>query len=71
MINKLFGAVLAIAVGLVMLPIVITSGRAITHLANGTAIDLPTGVSALIGILPLIYVAILIGGVAYYIKFTD
>jgi len=71
MINKLIGAVLAIVVGVIMLPIVIETGRGITHMANGTAIDLPTGVAELIGLLPLLFVVIIVGGVVAYFKFRD
>jgi hypothetical protein len=70
-IKGLFSAVVGIAVGVVMLPIVITTGRGITHMANGTAIDLPTGVAELIGLLPLIYIVVLISGVAGYIYFSN
>lgn len=70
-IKGLFEAVVGIAVGVVMLPIIITTGRSITHMANGTAIDLPTGVAELIGLLPLIYVVILIAGVAGYVYFRN
>lgn len=69
MIDKLIGAVLAITIGVVLLPVIIDSTRAITYDVNGTPIDLPTGVASLVNIVPLLFVVIIIVGAIAYVKF--
>lgn len=65
MIDKLIGAMLAIVVGVVLIPVIIDSVDGL----NATALARYTGVSALTAILPLLFVIIIVGGAVMYFKY--
>lgn len=70
MINKLFGAMLGVVIGLALMPIVIdvTDDVVTTYGSAGTDV-LGTGLEALINIIPLLYVVLIVAGAVAYIKF--
>ena len=63
MINKLLGAMLAIVVGIAMLP---TITDVIAGLDTTT---LPTAVASLVDLLPILFVIIIVAGAVAYISF--
>lgn len=63
MINKLLGALLAIVVGVAMLP---TITDVIAGLDTTT---LPTAVASLVDLLPILFVIIIVAGAVSYISF--
>lgn len=66
MINKLIGAAIAVVIGLALLPVVL---EVIEDLVTGYTGEMGTGTETLVGILPLIYVVILIAGAVAFIKY--
>ena len=65
MIDKLIGAVIAIVIGVVLLPVVVDT---VGDLNATTMADYP-GVIALTNILPLLFVVIIVGGALAYFKY--
>lgn len=65
MINKLLGALLAIVVGIAMLP---TITDVIAGLDTTT---LPTAVASLVDLLPILFVIIIVAGAVAYISFKN
>ena len=65
MINKLLGAMLAIVVGIAMLP-------TITDVIAGLNTEtLPTAVTSLVDLLPILFVIIIVAGAVSYISFRN
>lgn len=63
MINKLLGAMLAIVVGIAMLP-------TITDVIGGLDTQtLPAAVTSLVDLLPILFVIIIVAGAVAYISF--
>lgn len=67
MINKLFGAVLGVVIGLALLPVVITSTAAVITDHTGT---FGAGAETLVTLIPLLYVLVVIGGAIAYVRFS-
>jgi len=65
LIDKLIGAMLAIVVGVVLIPVIIDSVDGL----NATAVARYTGVGALTDILPLLFVIIIVGGAVAYFRY--
>lgn len=65
MIDRLIGAMIAIVVGVVLVPVVISTVDGL----NATALARYTGVGALTAILPLLFVVIIVGGALMYFKY--
>lgn len=65
MINKLIGALLAIVVGVTMLP---TITDTIDSLETS---DFPAGVESMVDLLPILFVVIIVAGAVAYIRFKD
>ncbi len=63
MINKLLGALLAIVIGVAMLP-------TITNVIGGLdTATLPVAVTSLVDLLPILFVIIIVAGAVGYISF--
>lgn len=65
MVNKLLGAMLAIVVGVAMLP---TITETIDDLDTS---ELPAAVETLVDLLPVLFVVIIVAGAVAYIKFDN
>jgi len=63
MINKLMGAMLAIVVGVAMLPTVTGT------IAGLDLTAMPTAVQSLVDLLPILFVVIIVAGAVSYIRF--
>ncbi len=64
MINKLLGAMLAIVIGIAMLPTV-------TNVIAGLdTANLPVAVTSLVDLLPILFVIIIVAGAVSYISFS-
>ena len=63
MIQQLIGALLAIVVGVAMLPVVIDT------IDDVDTADMPTGVEALVDLLPILFVIIIVAGAVTYVSF--
>lgn len=72
MISKLFAAMLTIVVGVVLIPVVLESVVNVVYTDGNTSTPatLPTGVSALLNIVPLLFVIIIIAGVVGYVAYN-
>ncbi len=72
MISKLFAAMLTIVVGVVLIPVVLESVVNVVYTDGNTSTPatLPTGVSALLNIVPLLFVIIIIAGVVGYVAYS-
>lgn len=64
MINKLIGALLAIVVGVTMLP---TITDTIDSLDTS---EFPAGVESMVDLLPILFVVIIVAGAVTYIRFN-
>lgn len=71
MIDKLMGAMLAVVVGVALIPTIIDAIDNVRYIDGNisTPATLPTGVGSLIVILPLLFVIIIVGGVVAYLKY--
>lgn len=71
MIDKLMGAMLAVVVGVALVPTIIDAIDNVRYIDGNisTPATLPTGVGSLIVILPLLFVIIIVGGAVAYIKY--
>lgn len=69
-INKLFGAVIGVVIGIAMMPVVIDSVNNVRYTDGNisTPATLPTGVDSLLALVPLLYVVLIVAGVVYYLK---
>ena len=65
MINKLIGALLAIVVGVTMIP---TITDTVSTLDTTT---FPAGVASMVDLLPLLFVVIIVAGAVSYISFKN
>ena len=62
MTNKLIGALIAIVIGLALLPVVVSFVETAEESLEG-------GVETLVGLLPILYVIMIIGGAVGYLSF--
>ena len=65
MVNKLIQAMIAIVIGLALLPVVVDFADTLTNSTDGTLADTPAG--TLVDLLPIMYVIILLAGVVGYV----
>jgi hypothetical protein len=65
MTNKLIGGLIAIVIGLALLPVVADFVDDLTGSGGGTFAD--TNIGTLIDLIPVLYVIIIVAGVAAYV----
>lgn len=71
MIDKLMGAMIAVVVGVALVPVILTTIDDVRYIDGNisTPAVLPTGVDSLLTILPLLFVIIIVGGAVSYLKY--
>lgn len=71
MIDKLMGAMIAVVVGVALVPVILTTIDDVRYIDGNisTPAVLPTGVDSLLTILPLLFVIIIVGGAVAYLKY--
>jgi len=63
MINKLIGVMLAMVIGVLLIPTLVTT------IDSLDAYTLPAGVQSLVDLLPIIFVVLIVAGAVAYISF--
>ena len=65
MVNKLIQAMIAIVIGLALLPVVVDFADQLTNTTDGPLADTPAG--TLVDLLPVLYVIVLLAGVVGFV----